>query len=197
MRESAPRRVHRIERPPPGGQIQVDSRRAVAAAVWIPTSLFHARADLPQTIRVVHRCNRRARGAVLQRRVFGEQAAAGCWSGASPPIPRPGRARVDPRQTIVSPSETCQDQGSIRDENGRLASSLELLGGVRVSEAPLDTLPGELDRRVHESQQALRAPAGLCGSAARRQQHRRSRPTATIASEGIAVAEALVARELR
>ena len=29
-------------------------------------------------------------------------------------------------------------------ENGLLASSLELLRGVRVSEAPMDTLPGEL-----------------------------------------------------
>ncbi len=40
--------------------------------------------------------------------------------------PAPPRAQVDPR------------------ENGWLASSLELLGGVRVSEAPMDTLPGEL-----------------------------------------------------
>lgn len=29
-------------------------------------------------------------------------------------------------------------------ENGLLASSLELLRGVRISEAPMDTLPGEL-----------------------------------------------------
>jgi hypothetical protein len=29
-------------------------------------------------------------------------------------------------------------------EHGLLASSLELLGGVRVSETPMDTLPGEL-----------------------------------------------------
>jgi hypothetical protein len=29
-------------------------------------------------------------------------------------------------------------------EYGWLASSLELLGGVRVSETPMDTLPGEL-----------------------------------------------------
>jgi len=29
-------------------------------------------------------------------------------------------------------------------ENGWLASSLELLGGVRVSETPMDTLPGDL-----------------------------------------------------
>ena len=29
-------------------------------------------------------------------------------------------------------------------ENGWLASSLELLGGVRISETPMDTLPGEL-----------------------------------------------------
>jgi hypothetical protein len=29
-------------------------------------------------------------------------------------------------------------------ERGLLASSLELLGGVQVSEAPMDTLPGEL-----------------------------------------------------
>lgn len=29
-------------------------------------------------------------------------------------------------------------------ENGLLASSIELLRGVRISEAPMDTLPGEL-----------------------------------------------------
>jgi hypothetical protein len=29
-------------------------------------------------------------------------------------------------------------------EHGWLASSLELLGGVRVTETPMDTLPGEL-----------------------------------------------------
>ncbi len=29
-------------------------------------------------------------------------------------------------------------------EHGWLASSLELLGGVRISETPMDTLPGEL-----------------------------------------------------
>lgn len=44
-------------------------------------------------------------------------------AAATPPVPK---AAVDPR------------------ENGWLASSLELLGGVRVSEAPMDTLPGEL-----------------------------------------------------
>ena len=44
-------------------------------------------------------------------------------AATTPPVPR---AAVDPR------------------DNGWLASSLELLGGVRVSEAPMDTLPGEL-----------------------------------------------------
>lgn len=48
---------------------------------------------------------------------------------------------VDPKQAINSPppKQTVDPR-----ENGWLASSLELLGGVRVSEAPMDTLPGEL-----------------------------------------------------
>jgi hypothetical protein len=47
---------------------------------------------------------------------------------------------VDPKQAISSsPKESVDPR-----ENGWLASSLELLGGVRVSEAPMDTLPGEL-----------------------------------------------------
>ena len=41
-------------------------------------------------------------------------------------LPAAAKAKIDPR------------------ENGLLASSLELLGGVRVSETPMDTLPGEL-----------------------------------------------------
>ena len=35
-------------------------------------------------------------------------------------------------------------QADIVHEHGWLASSLELLGGVRISETPMDTLPGEL-----------------------------------------------------
>jgi hypothetical protein len=49
---------------------------------------------------------------------------------------------VDPRQAIVPHSP--DTPGVDPRENGWLASSLELLGGVRVSEAPMDTLPGEL-----------------------------------------------------
>ncbi|MBX3604296.1 MAG: hypothetical protein KF788_03445 [Piscinibacter sp.] len=48
---------------------------------------------------------------------------------------------VDPR-TAVTKKKTAQD-GEVR-EHGWLGSSLELLGGVRVSEAPMDTLPGDL-----------------------------------------------------
>lgn len=50
---------------------------------------------------------------------------------------------VDPRQAVNNPPA---DKGPALDprENGWLASSLELLGGVRISEAPMDTLPGEL-----------------------------------------------------
>ena len=50
---------------------------------------------------------------------------------------------VDPKQAIVNPPPAVKSKVDPR-ENGWLASSLELLGGVRVSEAPLDTLPGDL-----------------------------------------------------
>jgi hypothetical protein len=50
---------------------------------------------------------------------------------------------VDPKQAIVNPPAAAKTKVDPR-ENGWLASSLELLGGVRVSEAPLDTLPGDL-----------------------------------------------------
>lgn len=50
---------------------------------------------------------------------------------------------VDPRQAINNPPVPKESPVDPRD-NGWLASSLELLGGVRVSEAPMDTLPGEL-----------------------------------------------------
>ncbi len=50
---------------------------------------------------------------------------------------------IDPKHAIVSTVEPVKQKVDPR-ENGWLASSLELLGGVRVSEAPLDTLPGEL-----------------------------------------------------
>lgn len=50
---------------------------------------------------------------------------------------------VDPRQVPTAMPEPVKAKVDPR-ENGWLASSLELLGGVRVSEAPLDTLPGEL-----------------------------------------------------
>jgi len=49
---------------------------------------------------------------------------------------------VDPRQAVSNPPAS-KDSVDPRD-NGWLASSLELLGGVRVSEAPMDTLPGDL-----------------------------------------------------
>jgi hypothetical protein len=49
---------------------------------------------------------------------------------------------VDPRQAVNNPPPA--DQALDPRENGWLASSLELLGGVRVSEAPMDTLPGDL-----------------------------------------------------
>lgn len=50
---------------------------------------------------------------------------------------------IDPKHAVVSLSEPVKAKVDPR-ENGWLASSLELLGGVRVSETPLDTLPGEL-----------------------------------------------------
>ena len=48
-------------------------------------------------------------------------------------------ARELPRRKPVEEAEAPETR-----EHGWLASSLELLGGVRVSEAPMDTLPGEL-----------------------------------------------------
>ena len=48
---------------------------------------------------------------------------------------------VDPKQAVSHPPTT--NPVDPRD-HGWLASSLELLGGVRVSEAPMDTLPGDL-----------------------------------------------------
>jgi hypothetical protein len=50
---------------------------------------------------------------------------------------------VDPRQAINNPP-VAKDSAVDPRDNGWLASSLELLGGVRISEAPMDTLPGEL-----------------------------------------------------
>lgn len=50
---------------------------------------------------------------------------------------------VDPRQAINNSPVPKEAPVDPRD-NGWLASSLELLGGVRVSEAPMDTLPGDL-----------------------------------------------------
>jgi hypothetical protein len=49
---------------------------------------------------------------------------------------------VDPKHPVAAP--TMAKSAVDPRENGWLASSLELLGGVRVSEAPMDTLPGEL-----------------------------------------------------
>ena len=49
---------------------------------------------------------------------------------------------VDPKQAISNPPPTTTTVDP--RENGLLASSLELLGGVRISEAPMDTLPGDL-----------------------------------------------------
>lgn len=48
---------------------------------------------------------------------------------------------VDPKQAVtdVAAKPTVDPR-----EQGWLASSLELLGGVRISEAPMDTLPGDL-----------------------------------------------------
>lgn len=53
-------------------------------------------------------------------------APNGQYVDPSRPEPPPAKAAPEPR------------------ENGWLASSLELLGGVKVSETPMDTLPGEL-----------------------------------------------------
>lgn len=54
-----------------------------------------------------------------------------------------------PMGEYVDPKEAATKLASVGKpvdprENGLLASSLELLRGVRVSEAPMDTLPGEL-----------------------------------------------------
>jgi hypothetical protein len=51
---------------------------------------------------------------------------------------------VDPKQAAAAASTPVEKATVDPRENGWLASSLELLGGVRVSEAPMDTLPGEL-----------------------------------------------------
>lgn len=51
---------------------------------------------------------------------------------------------VDPRVAAVKKkNDKDKDAPEVR-EHGWLGSSLELLGGVRVSETPMDTLPGEL-----------------------------------------------------
>jgi hypothetical protein len=50
---------------------------------------------------------------------------------------------VDPKQAVSNPPGSKPAPVDPRD-NGWLASSLELLGGVRISEAPMDTLPGDL-----------------------------------------------------
>ena len=50
---------------------------------------------------------------------------------------------VDPRTAATKKKEKSEQDGEVR-EHGWLGSSLELLGGVRVSEAPMDTLPGDL-----------------------------------------------------
>lgn len=49
---------------------------------------------------------------------------------------------VDPKQATTKVADATKAVDP--RENGLLASSLELLRGVRVSEAPMDTLPGEL-----------------------------------------------------
>lgn len=100
--------------------------------------------SLPRTMleRLGHRCNRRREGRFTMARFSAnkQQPAKLVWRiTANAPLGE----YVDPRQTIVSPSEPAKTKVDPR-ENGWLASSLELLGGVRVSEAPLDTLPGEL-----------------------------------------------------
>lgn len=51
---------------------------------------------------------------------------------------------VDPKQAAAATTSTAPQAAVDPRENGWLASSLELLGGVRVSEAPMDTLPGDL-----------------------------------------------------
>lgn len=53
---------------------------------------------------------------------------------------------VDPKQAAREAAATDKPASSAKElrEHGWLASSLELLGGVRVSETPMDTLPGDL-----------------------------------------------------
>jgi hypothetical protein len=48
---------------------------------------------------------------------------------------------VDPKQAVT---DAAAKPTVDPREQGWLASSLELLGGVRISEAPMDTLPGDL-----------------------------------------------------
>ncbi len=52
---------------------------------------------------------------------------------------------VDPKQAAREAADA-KAPASAKElrEHGWLASSLELLGGVRVSETPMDTLPGDL-----------------------------------------------------
>ena len=69
--------------------------------------------------------------------------------------PKSGNAtrRIVWRMSAAAPQGEFQDvaierqpppRGDTVHEHGWLASSLELLGGVRISETPMDTLPGEL-----------------------------------------------------
>jgi hypothetical protein len=51
---------------------------------------------------------------------------------------------IDPKQPAAAAAAAAPETEVDPRENGWLASSLELLGGVRISEAPMDTLPGEL-----------------------------------------------------
>lgn len=50
---------------------------------------------------------------------------------------------VDPRMPVTKKKQPVEGEPEV-PEHGWLGSSLELLGGVRVSETPMDTLPGEL-----------------------------------------------------
>lgn len=49
---------------------------------------------------------------------------------------------IDPKQAATKVADATRPVDP--RENGLLASSIELLRGVRISEAPMDTLPGEL-----------------------------------------------------
>ena len=64
------------------------------------------------------------------------------WCGASPRTRRWASTSI--RSQAVSNPPVAKESPVDPRDNGWLASSLELLGGVRVSEAPMDTLPGEL-----------------------------------------------------